>query len=234
MKPLYMEDSYLKEFEATVESVDGQNVFLSQTAFYPRGGGVPEDHGKLIVNGKEFLVTNVMKQEGKIAHVIEGEVPQEGMEVKGVLDWERRYRLMRMHTAAHIIDAILYERAGALATGNQLDLDQSRIDFSLEKMDPEQIKQFIEEANEAVKKDIEVKIYFLKREEAMKIEGIVKLAKAMPPSVEELRIVEIPGVDIQADGGPQVSRTGEIGTIKLVKLKNKGKSNRRLYYTIEP
>ena len=149
------------------------------------------------------------------------------------IDWEKRYRLMRMHTAAHIIDAILFNECGALCTGNQLGIEKSRIDFSLEVLEKDKIEQYIGIANEWVQKGVDVKIYSLPREEALKIPGIVKLATVMPPEVKELRIVEIPGIDIQADGGTQVKNTKEIGKISLVSVENKGKNNRRMYFTLD-
>lgn len=233
MQPLYMTDSYLREFSAIVTDIQGNKVFLDRTAFYPSGGGQPNDLGKLIKDNQEFSVTNATKESGNIAHHMESNGLIAGDTISGVIDWERRYKLMRMHTAAHIIDAILYKEAGALATGNQLNTDKSRIDFSLDVLDLGQIRKFVDMSNEAVKKDIEVKIYFLKREEALKIPGVVKLANAMPPNVEELRIVEIPGIDLQADGGTQVKRTGEIGNIVLLSVENKGRNNRRIYYTVQ-
>ena len=230
---LYMNDSYLKEFESVVESVkDGKYVVLDKTAFYPTGGGQPNDVGVMDSNGQQYNVVFVGKFDGKVSHEVDKPGLQAGDKVKCLIDWERRYRLMRMHTAAHIIDAVLYKEAGALCTGNQLNVDKSRIDFSLDVLDKDKMQSYIEMANEYVKKAVELKIYYLKREEALKIPGIVKLASVMPPEVEELRIVEIPGIDIQADGGTQVKNTSEIGEIKFLSVENKGKSNRRLYYTI--
>lgn len=231
---LYMKDSYLKEFEATVEAVkDDKYVVLSQSAFYPQGGGQPFDTGAMLADGQEYPIVFVGKFEGKISHEVAKPGLKVGDKVAGKIDWDRRYRLMRMHTAAHIIDAILYNEAGALCTGNQLGTDKSRIDFSLDALDRDKIRQYICMANEWVKKDIDVKIYFLPREEALKIPGIVKLAAVMPPEVKELRIVEIPGIDLQADGGTQVKNTSEIGKISLVSVENKGKNNRRMYYTLD-
>ena len=231
---LYMGDSYLKEFQAMVESVkDGKFVVLDRTAFYPTGGGQPHDTGTIFSDGEEYPVVYAGKFEGKISHEISKPGLKVGDSVQCKLDWDRRYKLMRMHTAAHIIDAVLYNEASALCTGNQLDLDKSRIDFSLDALDRDKIQQYIDTANEWIKKAIDVKIYFLKREEALKIPGVVKLASVMPPEVEELRIVEIPGIDLQADGGTQVKNTSEIGQISLVSVENKGKNNRRMYYTID-
>ena len=231
---LYMNDSYLKEFEATVESVkDDKYIVLSQTAFYPQGGGQPFDTGAMICNSEEYPVIFVGKFEGKISHEVAKPGLKVGDKVTGKIDWERRYRHMRMHTAAHIIDAILYNESGALCTGNQLGLDKSRIDFALDVMDKDKIQQYIDKANEWVQNSVDVKIYSLPREEALKIPGIVKLAAVMPPEVKELRIVEIPGIDIQADGGTQVKNTSEIGKISLVSVENKGKNNRRMYFTVD-
>lgn len=231
---LYMNDSYLKEFEATVESVkDDKYVILNRTSFYPAGGGQPNDTGIMISDGDEYPVVYVGKFEGKISHEVSKPGLKAGDKVTGKIDWNRRYRLMRMHTAAHIIDAILYNESGALCTGNQLGLDKSRIDFALDVLDKDKIQQYINMANEWVKKAIDLKIYSLPREEALKIPGIVKLASVMPPEVKELRIVEIPGIDIQADGGTQVKNTSEIGKISLVSVENKGKNNRRMYFTLD-
>jgi len=230
---LYMNDSYLKEFEAVVESVkDDKYVILDKTAFYPTGGGQPHDTGVIVCNSEEYSVVYAGKFSGKISHEVAKPGLKAGDKITGKIDWERRYRLMRMHTAAHIIDAVLYKEAGALCTGNQLGVDKSRIDFSLEALDRDKMQGYIDIANGYAKKAADVKIYFMKREEALKIPGIVKLAGAMPPEVETLRIVEIPDVDMQADGGTQVKNTSEIGQISLLSVENKGKSNRRLYYTI--
>ena len=230
---LYMTDSYLKEFEATVESVkDDKYIVLSQSAFYPQGGGQPFDTGVVLADGQEYPIIFVGKFDGKISHEVSKPALKVGDKVTGRIDWDRRYRHMRMHTAAHIIDAILYNEAGALCTGNQIGLDKTRIDFSLDVLDRDKIQQYVEMANEWVKKAIDVKIYTLPREEALKIPGVVKLAAVMPPEVKELRIVEIPGIDLQADGGTQVKNTSEIGKISLVSVENKGKNNRRVYYTL--
>ena len=229
-----MTDSYLKEFEAKVNSVkDDKFVILNETAFYPNGGGQPHDTGVIICNGEEYPVIYTGKFSGQISHEVSKPGLKAGDNIIGKVDWNRRYRHMRMHTAAHIIDAVLYNEAGALCTGNQLGLDKSRIDFSLDVLDRDKIQQYIDVANEWVRKAIDVKIYSLPREEALKIPGVVKLASVMPPEVSELRIVEIPGIDLQADGGTQVKNTSEIGKISLVSVENKGKNNRRMYFTLD-
>ena len=230
---LYMTDSYLKEFDANVTSVERNSVELDKTVFYPFGGGVPNDTGKLVCDGQEFVVKNVSKKSGKVMHEIDGEGLKVDDKVNGIIDWDRRYKLMRMHTAAHLLSELFHREAGALVTGNQLDTDQSRIDYNLEEFDREKINGYCRKANEIVQKDLSVKIYFMKREEAMKIPTITKLANVLPPNVPELRIVEIVGFDIQADGGTHVKSLKEIGTIEIVKMENKGKDNRRVYFTLK-
>src|SRR2546427_797570 len=153
-----------------------------------------------------------------------------GDKVTGHVDWERRHTLMKMHTAGHLLSSLFYSRANCRITGNQIDADRSRMDFNLESFDRTQIEGYVAEANELIRKDAPVKTYFLKREEALKLPDMVKLAEAAPPAEPQLRIVEIEGIDRQADGGLHVSHLKEIGQIQLLKLENKGKTNRRLYY----
>jgi len=230
---LYMHDCYLKEFDAKVLAVEELVIELDKTAFYPAGGGQPCDKGKIIFDGKEFLVEDVFKKEGKVLHKVDKQGLKVEANVHCIIDWERRYKLMRMHTAAHIISEAINKETGAFITGNQLDTDVSRIDYSLESFDREKIHKCIEIANEIVEKGLEIKIYFLKREEALRIPKITKLAKGLPPAIENIRIVEIEGFDLQADGGTHVKNTKEVGKIELVKMENKGKNNRRLYYTLK-
>ncbi len=246
---LYLKDSYLQSCKAKVASVkEGKFIVLDQTVFYPRGGGQPWDTGKIIrpSDGAEFPVVAVVKAEGSISHEVslpnkpgagEGSgIPplQPGDEVECRLDWARRHRLMRMHTAGHILSAIMFRRQGLLITGNQLDTDKTRFDFSMENFDRAAFQSLIDEANAAIARGLEVSISFLPREEAMKIEGAVKLAAALPPEVKELRMVRIGDVDYQADGGTHVKNTGEIGKIVFFGAENKGKSNRRIYYSLDP
>lgn len=233
MKPLYFDDSYLKEFETSIASVDGTNVVLEQTAFYPASGGQPNDTGKLVKDGKEFVVVDVRKKNGQIVHVVNEQGLQKGDKVKGVVDWERRYKLMRLHTAAHVLSAIVNKMTGALVGGKQLNLDKSRIDFTIEQFDPNAIQQFADAANKTIAEGAEVSTYFLPRDEAMKIPGMVRLVNKLPPSVPELRVVEIKNVDKQACGGTHVKNIKEIGNIRVLKTENKGKAHRRMYYTLE-
>ncbi len=236
---LYMDNCYIKEFEAVVETVkDDKYVILSRTAFYPLGGGVSYDTGALIKNNgensnEEFPVAYVGKFDGKISHEISKPGLKTGDKIIGKIDWERRYKLMRLHTTAHLLAAIFHAKGKAMITGGQIEPEKSRMDFSLEDFDRAKIDDFFKLANDLVKTDAQVKISYMKREEALKMPDMVKLANKMPPDVETLRIVEIEGIDRQADGGCHVKSLKEIGTIELLGLENKGKSNRRVYFDVK-
>ncbi len=232
---LYLTDSYIRSCKAKVVSAkDGNFIILDQTIFYPRGGGQPCDTGKLIRAGEEFMVVAVAKADGNTLHEVSKQGLQMGDEVGCVLDWGRRYRLMRMHTAGHILASIMFKRSGILITGNQIDVDKTRFDFSMENFDKSAFQSLVDEANAQIARNLEVSISFLPREEAMKIEGAVKLAVALPPDVRELRMVRIGDIDYQADGGTHVKNTSEIGRIVFIGAENKGKNNRRITYTLAP
>ncbi|MBI4147963.1 alanyl-tRNA editing protein [Candidatus Woesearchaeota archaeon] len=236
MNSLYLADSYLKECDSTVVSIsDSKFVTLDQTVFYPKSGGQANDEGKLRTSdGREVKVIFVGKVEGVVSHQVQPEgVLKDGDNVHCSIDWERRYKLMRMHTAAHLISALMYTDSGVMITGNELQPDQSRMDFDFEKMDAEMMKSFIAKANEKIKQGVPVKTYYLPREEAFKIPGIVKLAHVFPPEEKQLRIVEIEGIDIEADGGTHVNNLSEVGEIVFLKVENKGKGRKRVYYTLK-
>ena len=139
---------------------------------------------------------------------------------------------MKLHTTAHLLAAIFHNKAGALITGGSIEPDKARMDFSLEDFDREKVDEYCNLANKLIQKDAPVKVSYMKREEALKIPDMVKLANKMPPEVDTLRIVEIEGIDRQADGGCHVNSLKEIGKIEILKLENKGKSNRRVYYSV--
>ncbi len=226
---LYWKDAYTSSFEGQVLSVDGNKVVLDQTAFNPRGGGLVSDTGKL----GAARVLEVLKEGEEIFHVLDQPPSfKVGDSVRGILDWERRYRIMKMHTTAHILSAIVNRETGALITGNQITPEESRLDLSLEQFDRTQFDRYIEGANEVVRRGVEVTTFFMKREEALKIPGLVKLANAMPPTLDTLRIVQIGDVDTQADGGVHVRNTKEIRRVVGNSVENKGKSNRRVYFTV--
>ena len=243
---IFFDDCYIKEADATVVGAEGNKVELDTTVFCYQGGGQLSDQGKImpINNGgrgssnsdsnenAEYTVVDVKKESGAIMHYLDKAGLQKGDKVHCVLDWERRHKLMRYHTAAHILSAIGNKKTGALITGNQIETEQARFDFNLENFDRAVIEECVKEANAAIDRNMDVKMYFMPREEALNIPGMVKLAAAVPPQVANLRIVEIGDVDTQADGGTHVKNTAEIGQIEIIKLDNKGKSNRRVYFRL--
>ena len=234
MQALFLKDSYLQSCKATVLSVTNEKyVVLNQTLFYPQGGGQPFDTGQIMRDDEIFKVVYVGKFSGTISHEVEKPGLNPGDTVNCSLDWERRYKLMRSHTASHVFASLLCAGTGALITGNQIGVDKTRFDFNLKTFDRQILKQYIDEANQMFLQDIPVRWYSLPRDEALKIPGLVKMAAAFPPDLPSLRIVEIVGVDIQADGGTHVRNLKEIGQIKLLKAENKGKNNRRVYFALK-
>ena len=229
-KALYLEDSYLKECDATViSSKDNKFITLDQTVFYPRGGGQPYDTARIVRESEEFNVLSIQKSSGEIFHETDRPGLNPSEEVHCILDWDRRYKLMRSHTAAHVLAMLLSQKTGALITGNQLETDQTRFDFNLENFDRDVFLSCIADANDLFKQDIPVRWYELPREEALKIPTITRLANVLPPNIPLLRIVEIVGYDKQADGGTHVKTLREVGRIEFLKAENKGKNNRRVY-----
>lgn len=232
MKAIYLEDCYLKDFDATVESTTGAVIVLDKTAFYPQSGGQPSDRGTIRRGDEEFWILGVEASDGKITHTLDKEGLKAGDTVRGILDWERRYRLMRSHTACHILSAVIFKETGAKITGNQIDIQRSRVDLSLESFDKTRLGEYVEEANRLIMENRPVTIRILSRDQALAVPNLVRLAMEVPDR-EEIRVVEIEGIDSQACGGTHVKSTGEIGRIKMIKAENKGKSNRRVYFALE-
>jgi len=227
---IYLTDSYVKNFKAKVVKVSQDGVILDRTAFYPGGGGLENDIGKLLISDKEIQVLEVKRQDSEIVHTINGNL-SEGDLVEGIIDWDRRYSMMKLHTASHIIASIAYNKYGAMVTGGHISPEYAKDDFNVE--DKNILTNIINEANDIIKENIEVKVYFKPKDEALKIPVIVKLMGRNPPDVPIWRIIEIPGIDIQADGGPHVKNTSEIGHIELIKVENRGKNKKRVYYTVK-
>jgi len=230
MQALYLADSYLREWDAVVTSIEGNKVLLDKSAFYPQGGGQPTDLGTVTRPADNHVFKVVMvKKDGIELDVLGLAV---GEKVHCALDWERRYRLMRMHTAAHLLSAVINKETGTLITGNQLDVEKSRLDFNLEEFSRERMESFVTTTNQLVAAGAKVSIHYMPREQAMKVPHLFRLAGALPPEVKELRIVKIGEMDEQADGGTHVTDATEIGRIELLDVQNKGKNNRRLYFKV--
>jgi misacylated tRNA(Ala) deacylase len=228
---LYHADSYTRNFNARVIAVKAQAVALDRTAFFPGGGGQMADRGLLRCAGGECAVTRLYKDEegNGVWHELEGPLPSVGDEVEGVLDWDFRYRMMRTHTALHILCGLIFRDFGAQVTGGQMYPDRARMDFALEQFDQSTVRAIEERANAAIQAALPIKVYVLPRAEAFQIPDLIRTKiNLLPPDIQFVRIVEIVGLDLQADGGTHVRDTSEVKGIKVVKTENKGKINKRL------
>ncbi len=233
---LYHTDSYLRTFEARVVAVDGNAVALESTAFYPGGGGQMADRGMLVADGRQLPLTGLRKEGDVVWHEVApeaGALPAVGTTVTGEIDWPFRYQMMRTHTALHLLCGIIFRDYGAQVTGGHMYPDRARMDFAIETFSQDFIRDIEARVNEAVAEDHPVKVYSLPRDEAMQIPDLIRTKiNLLPPEISEIRIVEIEGVDLQADGGTHVASTREVGGIKVVKTENKGKQNKRMEITL--
>jgi misacylated tRNA(Ala) deacylase len=226
---LYLKDHYLREFDATVTSVGSNFVTLDKTAFYPTGGGQPNDTGILRWDGGESRVVDVSKKTGSVQHMVEGPAPPQGATVHGIIDWDRRYVFMRYHSALHVLCGLVYHMYGGLVTGGQISLDKARMDFDLQDLNPDRVQEIEKECNKTIQAARPIAVRFLPREEAMKHPDLIRTKiNLLPPEITEIRVVDIEGLDVQADGGTHVANTKEILGIKVVKTANKGRINRRM------
>jgi len=233
-KALYMDDSYLKKWDAQIVSVkDDKYVILDKTAFYPKGGGQPWDEGVLTNNRIEYKVIYTGKFSGEISHEVDNPGLKEGDEVSCEIDWERRYTFMRYHTASHLISNLLYKRADAKITGNQIEADKTRMDFSMTDYSPDKLRTFVEEANEIIETNLPVTVDYMSREDVLQKPELARLAMGLPKNIKEFRIVRIGDIDEQVDGGTHVKSLKEIGKIEITKTVNKGKNNRRIYFVLK-
>ncbi len=232
---IYLTDSYVKEFEAQVIEEDSDKIILDRTAFYPGGGGQPNDVGWIISEGEKFEVYSVSKEEERVVHFVKKDISLLGKRVKGLLDWDKRYTYMKYHTAIHLIDALLRKNYGkAFLTGGQIYYEKARIDVDFPELKREMTGDIERMVNEEIKKGREVVVKFLKKEEAL---SIPELARTKPGQellnkLEVVRVVEIKGLDQQMDGGTHVRNISEIGGIKIIKFENKGAHNKRLEFVL--
>jgi misacylated tRNA(Ala) deacylase len=239
---LYYEDAYTREFDATVTTVDEkdgkQRVALDRTAFYPGGGGQPNDEGWLTVEGQRRRVVKVNKEGEQVWHTLEnsdGGLPliTEGQPVRGELDWERRYAIMRTHTAMHILCGVVWRDYAAQVTGGNMDPGAGRMDFEFASMSRELVSEIEERCNAEIAAAHPVKTQILPREDAFQIPDLIRTKiNLLPPQITEIRTVELEGLDLQADGGTHVRNTQEVGQMKVVDYKSKGAINKRIYVEI--
>jgi misacylated tRNA(Ala) deacylase len=228
---LYMSDSYVREFDAVVTGVtDSGQLILDRTAFYAGGGGQPCDVGRLNAGDASWQVTKVGKADGEVVHTIEGgDPPAVGTTVHGEIDWDLRYRLMRTHTALHVLCGTVFREYGAQVTGGNMGPDKARMDFELEDLNAERVAHIEALANQAIQAGLPVSWRSLPREEAFQIPDLIRTKiNLLPPGITEVRVVEIEGLDLQADGGTHVRNTREVGGIKVIGTRSKGRINKRL------
>jgi misacylated tRNA(Ala) deacylase len=237
---LYQTDSYLKDFSATVTSVDAENraIVLDRTAFYPGGGGQPADKGVIVSGGGvEFPILKMQKNGDAVAHSLGGDspLPAVGETVRGLIDWEHRYALMRTHSALHVLCGSIFRDYGAQVTGGNMEPLKGRLDFEFETLQGD----FVREVEVAINKEVaaarDIRVKILPREEAFQIPDLIRTKiNLLPEGISEVRTVEIVGLDLQADGGTHVRNTSEIGHIRVADYKSKGKINKRIYIELDP
>ncbi|MGH7596358.1 MAG: alanyl-tRNA editing protein [bacterium] len=232
-KLFYQTDSYLKQFTAKVLAVQDGALIFEQTAFYPGGGGQPADAGVIRWQNQSLALSKVEKKGDVVLHHLASTGPQAGDTIEGVVDWERRYALMRTHTAMHILCGVIWRDLGALVTGGNMEPLKARMDFELESMSAD----FAERVEAAINREIEaareIRVRILPREEAFQIPDLIRTKiNLLPEGIQQVRTVEIVGLDLQADGGTHVANTREVGRIKIAGHESKGKINKRLRIAI--
>ena len=230
---LYLDDPYLREFDAEVlECADGW-CRLSRTAFYPGGGGQPHDRGALHVAGTARPVAEVREDEaGQVWHGPALDLPP-GQPVHGVLDWPYRHALMRHHALMHVVNTVARDLFGAIITGVQLGPDGSRIDLKVEGFTRERIPELEAGVAAVIARDLPVTAALVTEEEFGRRPELVRTLNVRPPVIDgRVRVIEIAGFDAQACGGTHVHRTGEIGPARVVRFDNKGKDNKRFYWAL--
>jgi len=235
---LYQRDCYLKDFKAVVEAVNAEAraVLLDRTAFFPGGGGQPKDEGTLTLDGETWEVVKLRKTPEGLWHDLNGDglLPAVGAPLAGKINWERRHKLMRTHTALHILCGVIFRDYGAHVTGCDFEPLDARMDFEFETLTRELVDEIERAVNREVDKNLPVRIEILPREEAFKIPDLIRTRiNLLPEGISEVRTVNIVGLDLQADGGTHVKSTAEVGHIHVVDYKSKGKINKRIYIKID-
>jgi len=226
-RKLYLEDSQQKEFDTKVVAINGNQLTLDQTCFYAAAGGQPGDTGE--INGIKVLGT-IKGADGNVIHVLEGEPEfKVGDTIHGIIDWSRRHRIMRLHTACHIISGVVYQQFNnAKFTGSQIYEDKARMDFDIEKFDEEVARIVETETNEIIDLDLPVTARMLDWEDVQKDKDLFRVQHELYSKYDKPRIVVIGDFDKQLDGGTHVKSTKEVGRIKIVKRENKGRHNKRI------
>ncbi|HYY08100.1 MAG TPA: alanyl-tRNA editing protein [Actinomycetota bacterium] len=232
---LCSEDAYLRSCDATVVDVRDDGVVLDRTVFYARGGGQPGDTGTLRWDGGLGRVTDTVKAGGDVVHQVDGDAPLVGQTVTAEIDWDRRHRLMRTHTALHSLSGVIFREYGAKVTGGNMDdTGSARMDFELDQMSQDMARDVEAKLNEELAKNRPVHVSFLPRVEALSDPDLIRTkVNLIPDSVDPIRVIDIEGIDKQADGGTHVKATGEVGTVRVVKTESKGKAFKRMRIQLE-
>jgi misacylated tRNA(Ala) deacylase len=232
---LYSTDAYVRAFDATVAEVTPEGgVILDRTAFYPTGGGQPHDTGTLSWQGGTSTVVEVRKSGDQVVHRIEGETPAAGTRLHGEIDWDRRYWLMRLHTALHSMSGVIYQLYGSTVTGGQMYPGRARMDFQLPDLNQERLQRIEERTNQLLVEGHPVSVRFLSRDDAFQVPDLIRTrVNLLPEGIQVIRIVNIEGIDQQADGGTHVANTREVGRVRIAGSENKGKGNKRLEIVLE-
>jgi misacylated tRNA(Ala) deacylase len=233
-RELFLEDSYRREFRTDVKKIDGREVVLEETAFFPGGGGQPADKGTIGIGPVNAAVVDARREGGDIVHVLDRAIPDTVKELKGELDWERRYAHMRHHTALHVLSGVIWKSFDAKVTGGQMRAERARMDFSFPgEWTTEVVGEIERLTNGALAENRPVKVYGLPREEALENPDLIRTqVNLVPERVETVRIVEIEGLDTQADGGTHVANTREVGEIEITGHKSKGRQNKRVEFVL--
>lgn len=231
---LFQTDSYLKTFDAAVVAVDGAEVALDRTAFYAGGGGQPHDTGTLTDGDRTWPVVNVRREGLLVWHRVEGEPPAVGASVRGEIDWERRYALMRTHTALHVLCGVVWRDYGAKVTGGKMQPLSGRMDFEFETLRGELVREIEDKVNAEVAAGHPVRVHFLPRAETDRHPDLIRTKiNLLPAGIAVVRVVEIEGLDVQADGGTHLANTREVGSVRVVNYKSKGRINKRIEIAVE-
>src|SRR5215204_6475285 len=238
---LFLHDAYTRSVDSVVVGADAPGddagatrVRLDRTVFYPTGGGQPHDTGLLSWDGGEARVTGVRKEGDEVWHTLEGEAPPVGAAVHGVIDWDRRHQLMRTHTALHVLCGVIWNEWGVPVTGGNMEPLAARMDFEFDPL-PQGFGPRVEElVNVELAADRPIEVEFLPRDDALADADLIRTkVNLIPSAVTEIRVVDIVGLDKQADGGTHVRSTGEVGRIVVQKTESKGKGNKRVRIAVE-
>lgn len=233
---IFHSDSYCREFSARVRGADSVagTVTLDRTAFFPGGGGQPHDLGALVVDDRRLRVAKVSRDGDTIVHTLEGGVPTIGRTVIGHLDWERRYSLMRTHTALHILCGVIWRDCGAQVTGGNMQPLAGRLDFEFETLGADLVAEIEAKLNVEVAARRPVRANVLARAAAFEIPDLIRTkVNLLPPSLQQIRTIEIVGLDLQADGGTHVANSREVGPIRIARYKSKGRINKRIEIALD-